>query len=689
VPVIADEYVDREFGTGALKITPAHDLNDYEIGKRHGLESINVMNADATINARGGALFEGMDRFECRKALWKEMDGLGLVIKTEPYVHRVPRSQRGGEIIEPRVSTQWFVRMKTLAEPALEAVRRGDIRFVPDRFEKVYFNWLENIHDWCVSRQLWWGHRVPVWHVVSADDAAAASSSADSIDYPEYFVARNEEEAYAAALAAGLGEGVRLEQDADVLDTWFSSGLWPFATLGWPQKTPELEKFYPNVVLETGYDILFFWVARMIMLGIELAGAPPFSVVYMHGLVRDAKGKKMSKTVGNVIDPLEMIEKYGTDAMRYSLVTGSTPGQDVPLSEEKIESNRNFANKLWNASRYLLGNLNNGQCSEEERAALCTLRASEFGRTKESLASLALPERFIISRLNQLVASVSESLDEYAFGESGRQISEFLWDEYADWYIEISKTRLVNAQDDDAATKERAAAARSTLVFVLDSCLRLLHPFMPFVTEAIWQRMPHDGERELALITAEWPDRDGAVDDAALRAFGRVQALIRAVRNVRAEYQVEPKKRIPAIIVCTAQLEADTLREEDASLELLARLDPAALEIRVVQDSSAGAEEELSSDQYVQLVVADGLQVYLPTTELINVEKETARLNKQLAKMEKDLEGLSKRLNAPGFADKAPPAVVEQTKTQAAELQERIATVQLRLKQLSAMSSSC
>jgi len=655
IPVIADDYVDPEFGTGVVKITPAHDPNDYEIGKRHNLELINIMNDDATINAQGGERYSGLDRFVCREKLWKDMKEGGLVVKEEDHVNRVPRSQRGGEIIEPRVSTQWFVKMESLAKPALEAVRTGEIRFVPERFEKVYYNWLENIHDWCISRQLWWGHRVPVWHVA---------------EHPgEFIVARSAEDAETKAKAK-YGKAVTLQQDSDVLDTWFSSGLWPFATLGWPKKTLDLERFYPNVVMETGYDILFFWVARMIMMGIEFMGKPPFSVVYMHGLVRDSKGKKMSKTIGNVIDPLDMIASYGTDALRYTLVTGSTPGQDVPLSEEKIESNRNFANKLWNAGRFILGNLTRS-CTPEEMTRLTHLRTTDFGKSPQTLESLRLPERYIISKLHALSESVSKSLDDYAFGESGRLVQEFLWDEFADWYIEISKTRL-NAEGVD---EEIQKAARSTLVYVFDSCLRLLHPFMPFVTEAVWQRLPHNAQVEPALISAAWPERNLPVDEESIRMFNRLQALVRSIRNARSEYQVEPAKRIGAVVLCENPVEAEAIRLETPMMALLAKIEPSLFEVRAGPSSDA----EFSTDSFVQLVIGDGLIAQLPLKELIDVEKETARLKKQLEKLEKDFEGLSRRMNAPGFADKAPAAVVAQTKEQSADLQERISAVKKRL----------
>ncbi|KAA8495921.1 Valine--tRNA ligase, chloroplastic/mitochondrial 2 [Porphyridium purpureum] len=668
IPVIADDYVDREFGTGALKITPAHDTNDYEIGKRHGLEMLNIMNADASINAQGGPKYEGLDRFDCRKRLWEDMEAQGLVLKVEDYTTRVPRSQRGGEIIEPRLSTQWFVRMESLAAPALEAVRSGSIQFKPERFEKVYYNWLENIHDWCISRQLWWGHRIPVWHVLERPG--------------EFIVARSEQDARdQAERKYGPEKPVTLEQDPDVLDTWFSSGLWPFATLGWPNETPDLARFYPNVVMETGYDILFFWVSRMIMMGIEFMGKPPFSVVYMHGLVRDAKGKKMSKTVGNVIDPLDMIDQYNTDALRYTLVTGSTPGQDIPLSQEKVEANRNFANKLWNSGRYILGNLDLE--TEQSIATLRALNSSDFGRSCESLEALLLPERYILSKLTLLVDAVTNSLDNYSFGESGRLIQEFLWDEFADWYIEISKTRLAS----DDFSEQRKMEARCTLLYVFDSCLRLLHPFMPYVTEAVWQRLPHDEQVEEALIIARWPAVDVSVVSANdVAAFQRMQALVRAVRNARAEYQVEPKKRVAVTLQVADKVEAETFRTEVAMLALLARIDPSALTVEVVSNSTD--QTQYGSGEYTQLIVAENLTAYLPLADLIDVEKERARLEKQQAGLEKNLEGLRKRLSAPGFAERAPADVVQQTSKQAQDLESQLAALSARLTELSRFAAS-
>lgn len=666
IPVIADEYVDREFGTGALKITPGHDMNDYELGKKHKLPTINIMNKDASINANGGPLFEGVDRFEARKKLWDEMSSAGLVIKVEDYVTRVPRSQRGGEIIEPLISTQWFAKMDTLAEPALDAVRSGSIKILPSRFEKIYYNWLEDIHDWCISRQLWWGHRIPVWHVV---------------EHPgEHVAARNSIEAREKADAKYGSGKVTLEQDTDVLDTWFSSGLWPFATMGWPNADSEdLKKFYPSAVMETGYDILFFWVSRMIMMGIGLTGQIPFETVYMHGLVRDAVGRKMSKTLGNVVDPVETIQQFGTDALRYSLVTGTTPGQDVPLSMDKLESNRNFANKLWNACRYTLGNLD--AADDSERRQLAIVAISEFSKS-ENVATLPLAERYIVSRLHMIVESVTTGLESFEFGEVGRRIHDFLWDEFADWYVEASKTRLYGKDPDAAKT------ARATLVYVLDSCLRLLHPFMPFVTEALWHRFPRDGSHERALITAAWPS-GGVVDVDAIRRFERLQNLIRAVRNARAEYKLDASKRIPLTIHADQQTLED-LKEETAVLALLAKLDADHIDLvawhETSLDETAGSgDSDLRprvDKSSIRLIVADGLDAYLPLRGILDVEKERARLEKQLEKVEKDLAGLLKRLNAPGFAEKAPPNVVSATRESADGLTEKLETLKQRIEEV-------
>ncbi|MFQ5410479.1 MAG: valine--tRNA ligase, partial [Anaerolineales bacterium] len=504
VPIIADDYVDREFGTGALKITPGHDPNDYEIGQRHGLPIISAMDQDARMTAAAGP-YEGLDRFECRARLWADMQTAGLTIKEEPYVINVPRSQRGGEIIEPMVSTQWFVDIKPLAKAALAAVRDGRTRIVPERFEKVYFNWLENIKDWCISRQLWWGHRIPVWH---APDGSL-------------FCARTEQEAYDKARAQ-LGDDISLEQDPDVLDTWFSSGLWPFSTLGWPKKTADLDYFYPTSMLETGYDILFFWVARMIMMGLELTGETPFHTVYLHGIVRDEQGRKMSKTTGNVVDPLVVMDEFGTDALRFTLLTGSTPGNDTNLSIERVKSNRNFANKIWNAARFVIGRLENVQSD------------APAGRT------LSIADKWILKRLDKTIANATRLIENYQFGQAGSLAYEFIWGEYADWYLEVAKQQL----DDKSAAHTTAR----TLVTVLDQTLRLLHPYVPFVTEEIWQHLkaaceasganlqPEGGWPE-ALIIAPWPRPEFSARvegaDAAEASFTLVMELARAIRRAR------------------------------------------------------------------------------------------------------------------------------------------------------------
>jgi valyl-tRNA synthetase len=662
IPVIADDYVDMEFGTGALKITPGHDVNDYELGKKHDLPVINIMNKDASINGCAGPVYEGLDRFACREKLWADLEAAGLSIKVDDHMNRVPRSQRGGEIIEPLVSTQWFVKMKSLAGPAVEAVRDGRIRIVPQRFEKVYYNWLDDIHDWCVSRQLWWGHRIPVWHVT---------------EHPgEFIVSRSEAEARKHAEDKYGTASITLEQDPDVLDTWFSSGLWPFATMGWPNtESADLKMFHPGSVMETGYDILFFWVARMIMLGLNLTGQAPFDVVYMHGLVRDATGRKMSKTVGNVIDPLDTIALYGTDALRYSLVTGTTPGQDVPLSMEKIEANRNFANKLWNACRYALNNL--ADADEDERLALATVAINGFG-SETSMKALPLPERYIVSKLHLLVDAAGDGLETLEFGDVGRRIYEFLWDEFADWYVEISKTRMYGGDE------ARAKTTRATLVYVLDTCLRLLHPFMPYVTEALWQRFPRHRTTETALICASWP-AGGVVDQDAIRRFERMQALVRAIRNARAEYQLIPSKLIPLVVRADAPTAAD-VEDEAAVLSLLAKVDCQKLQIEV---SSSGTPTAIEVDKSaIRLIVAEGLEAFLPLKGMLDVDKEKSRCEKQLSKAENELSGLTKRLLAPNFVDKAPETVILATKLAAKELEEKVVALKRRIDEVETLRAA-
>ena len=670
IPVIADEYVDMEFGTGALKITPGHDPNDYEIGKKFDLPIINIMNKDGSMNANAGP-YENLDRFDCREKLWRDMEEDGLVIKVDPHTQRVPRSQRGGEIIEPLVSSQWFVKTEGMGAKALAAVQNGDIKIVPQRFDKTWSNWLTDIHDWCVSRQLWWGHRIPVWYVGETGDK-------------EYVVARNENEARQKAVELGHPSDVLLRQDEDVLDTWFSSGLWPFATVGWPQnegvEDSDLSRFYPSTCLETGYDILFFWVARMVMMGLELTGESPFQVIYLHGLVRAADGTKMSKTKGNVIDPIDTVVEYGADSLRYSLVTGNTPGQDVPLNMEKIETNRNFANKLWNCCKFVTGNALKDMQEEELQNLGVT---GPMG--KEEFDALLLPERYIVSKCHSLVDSVTNDLEKYQLGAAGSKVYEFLWDEYADWYIEISKTRLYEGAG--GGDVNEAHAARRVLVYILDTSLRLLHPYMPFVTEQLWHHLPRavsdENRAANALMLSDWPQMDDSspliTSETAVSQFECFQALTRKIRNARAEYNVEPGKRISAVVVASGVV-LEVLKTEIKSLVALARLDPE--QVLIVEANSDEARNAMQQDS-VHLVVQDGVDAYLPMSGLIDPVKERLRLQKQNEKLAIEIKKLSSRLESAGFTDKAPPDVVAKAKSELAELQEQAAKVQSSLSALS------
>lgn len=670
IPIIADEYVDMEFGTGALKITPGHDPNDYALGKKFDLPLINIMNKDGTMNANAGD-YNGLDRFDCREKLWADMTAEDLTIKADPHMQRVPRSQRGGEVIEPLVSSQWFVKTEGMGAKALKAVQDGDIQIVPQRFDKIWYNWLTDIRDWCVSRQLWWGHRIPVWYVGDSGES-------------EYVVARNAGEAREKAIAAGHPEDVILRQEEDVLDTWFSSGLWPFATLGWPSnegvKNSDLDRFYPGTCLETGYDILFFWVARMVMMGIELTGKSPFDVVYLHGLVRAADGSKMSKTKGNVIDPLDTVAEYGADSLRYSLVTGVTPGQDIPLNMEKIEANRNFANKLWNICKFVTSN------------ALKDLDKEEFDQfgvsgpiSKEEFDQLSLPEKYIVSECHSLVASITEDIEKYQLGAAGSKIYEFLWDKFADWYVEISKTRLYEGAGGGGVAEIQQA--RRVLVYILDTSMRLLHPYMPYVTEQLWHHLPRPTKgpdaAAHALMLADWPQMEDDIplvtSEEAVRIFGCFQALTRSIRNARAEYNVEPGKRISAVIVATKGNLKMELEKELKSLIALARLDPDKSSI-VDFDSEEG--RMAMSEKSVRLVVQDGVEAYLPLSGLIDPVKERKRLEKQQEKLGIEIMKLSSRLNSKGFVDKAPMSVVEKAREELAELEDQAKKVETSLEAL-------
>lgn len=624
IPVIADEYVDREFGTGALKITPGHDPADYEIGKRHGLPIISVLNKDASMNQAAGP-YAGLDRYECRSKLWADMQAAGLTIKEEEYLQQVPRSQRGGEIIEPMVSTQWFVRMKELAEPALEAVRTGQIQIVPERFTKVYFNWLENIRDWCISRQLWWGHRIPAWHCSECGQITVSRETPERCQHCQ---------------------SDRIEQDPDVLDTWFSSGLWPFSTLGWPDETEDLKRFYPTTLMETGYEILFFWVARMIMLGLRFTGQIPFRVVYLHGIIRDAEHRKMSKTLGNVIDPLVLMDQYGTDALRFTLFTGSSPGNDMGLNLERVEANRNFANKLWNAGRLILD-------------LVAASPAKPGGKPARTDA-----DRWIMARLNQVIRSVDRLFENYQYGEAGRQIYEFFWGEFADWYLEIAKLQAAEGE-------ERAWLTSKVLVHVYNNCLRILHPYMPFVTEELFGLLKSGCERhpaqfgpepgwEEALIIASWPDA-GKPEDWEQRSvveFQLVRELIGSIRNLRAERNVPARQQITAVIQSGEATKL--IKDNQNPIANLARLAPDRLEI---------AEHLVEIPANSVPLVVGPLEIYLPLEGMIDLDAERLRIAKELDQVQSRIQRLEQLL-ASEFSAKAPAEVVQAERDKLAALRQ-------------------
>lgn len=641
IPVLADDYVDREFGTGALKITPGHDPNDYTIGQRHNLPLISMLDREAKVNENGGP-YAGMDRFEARKKLWADMNEAGLVIKEEPYMLNVPRTQRGGEIVEPMVSTQWFVTIEPLAKAALEVVREGRIRIVPERFTKVYYNWLENIEDWCISRQLWWGHRIPVWYcqdcgevIVSRTDPAACTKCASS----------------------------RLEQDPDVLDTWFSSGLWPFSTLGWPDETPDYQYFYPTSILETGYDILFFWVARMIMDGLEFTGKPPFHTVYLHGLIRDEHGQKMSKTKGNVIDPLRVMDDMGTDALRFTLLVGATPGNDMNLSTKKVEANRNFANKMWNAGRFVIGALDSAPVSAQ------------------GAPTWTLADSWIWARMRGLVREVDRLFANYQYGEAGRQIYDFFWNEFADWYVEIAKLQL-------SAGGDRAFFTAQTLVRVLDGCLRLLHPFTPFVTEELWGHLktaaqakgpaytPFSGileSWEEALIIARYPEPedDEGWEEQKVADFNLIQEIVRAIRNLRTEKRVPPSRKVPAVLAAGER--AALLEAQRETIAFLAQVDTQFFTI-------AEAVDEKPQNAVALTVI--GIEIYLPLEGLVDTASEQARLSKELADTESQIARLEALLGG-SFAERAPANVVERERQKLTTYQETAVRLREQLEALS------
>ncbi|ACX51457.1 valyl-tRNA synthetase [Ammonifex degensii KC4] len=612
LPIIADEYVDMEFGSGALKVTPAHDPHDFEIGQRHHLPAVQVIGFDARMTAEAGERYRGLDRWEARRRVVEDLRAQGLLEKEEDIVHAVGHCYRCGEVVEPMISKQWFVRMKPLAEPAIAAVKEGRIRFIPERFTKIYLNWVENIKDWCISRQLWWGHRIPVWHCADCGQSTAARNGLDRCPH--------------------CGSS-RVEQDPDVLDTWFSSALWPFSTLGWPEATPELKFFYPTSVLVTGRDIIFFWVARMIFMGLKFMGDVPFREVFIHGLVLDALGRKMSKSLGNGVDPLEVIESHGADSLRFMLVTGNTPGNDLRFHFERLDGARNFINKLWNASRFVLMNLDEGES------------LPRLGEVR-----LELVDRWIISRLQDVVERVTAYLEEYELGEAARLLYEFIWDEFCDWYIEMAKLRLYGSDPEARRT------AQVVLKSVLGTCLKLLHPFIPFVTEEMW----HQLEPESApLIVQSWPAVEEKRKDAAAEAaVGILQEVVRAVRHLRAEMQVPPGKRATVILV-TPEAEKMGLLEEHR---------------RIVESLSAGElvlkETLLEKPVNAAHAVAAGVEIYLPLEGLIDVEKERARLQKELKELEEELARVRRKLDNPSFLAKAPAEVVAKERAKEEELEK-------------------
>lgn len=642
IRIIGDSYVDREFGTGALKITPGHDPADYEIGKRLDLDMINLMNKDGTLNSNAGK-YCGMDRFEAREHLWSDMESAGLILKTEKYLTRVPRSQRGGEIIEPIISEQWFVKMDELAKQALNSVKKGEIKITPLHFTQVFNNWLENIKDWCISRQLWWGHRIPVWYPKGANKDL-------------YIVARTQSEALELAKER-FGSDVEISQDPDVLDTWFSSGLWPFSILGWPQEdTLDFKKYYPTQVLETGHDILFFWVARMIMLGLEFTNQPPFSLVYLHGLVRDENGRKMSKSLGNVIDPLDLVDQYGADPLRYTMVTGITTGQDLNLNLEKFTSSRHFTNKLWNIGKFLGMNL------PSDPVQLEFLKDLDFS-CEGSLEGLPLMERWILSRLHQTIDRVTELMERFDLSEAGRELYQFIWFDFADWYIEGAKTRFASN-----STPTMSQNCQRVLVYCFDKILKMMHPFMPFISERLWQALPHEGE---SLILAPWP-KSSIVDHPSLQNFTKIQSIIKSIRNARAEYNVDQAKKIPGEIIISDKGLLETLKTEAKVVVLLAKMEEERMTFETKMDDQ-------KSERMVTLVAENGIEVRLPMSDLYDVEKERERLQKQKIKIEKEFNGFALRLENQNFVSKAPQNVVEDVRQKCNEAQTKLKQIDEKL----------
>ena len=611
IAIFGDEYVDMEFGTGCVKVTPCHDPNDFEMGQRHNLEQILVFNEDATVNENGGK-YQGMDRYECRKAVIKDLEDGGYLVKIEDHEHNVGTCYRCGTTVEPMTSAQWFVKMAPLAKPAMDVVKEGKTKFVPDRFSKTYLRWMENVHDWCISRQLWWGHRIPAFY---CDDCGEMTVSKEDIHVCPKCGSKN------------------VHQEEDVLDTWFSSALWPFSTLGWPEKTPELDYFYPTSTLVTGYDIIFFWVARMIFSGVEHMGETPFETVYIHGLVRDAQGRKMSKSLGNGIDPLEIIDQYGADALRFTLATGNSPGNDMRFSTERVEASRNFCNKIWNASRFIQMNLT----IDKDKAA-------------ELPEALTIEDKWIVSKYNTLIAEVTRNIDQYELGLAAAKLNDFIWDNFCDWYIEIAKTRLQNGDEN----------VQKVLCYVLSGAMQLLHPFMPFITETIWQALPHEGP---SVMVSQWPEYLDTLHFAAEEAqMETLMNAVRAIRNRRSEMNVPPSKKAKVLVLTDKK---DTFAAGAGFFPKLAY----ASDIELIDTVPVDAAKMAS-------VVTEDAQLYMPMGDLIDFAAERARLEKEKAKVEDDIAFVMKKLDNPNFVGKAPEKVVAVEREKAEKLREHLAKLE-------------
>ncbi|ACB84692.1 valine--tRNA ligase [Natranaerobius thermophilus] len=627
IPIIADEFVDPEFGSGAVKVTPGHDPNDFEMGERHTLESIAVIGKDGQMTNEARR-YSGMDRYECRKSVIQDLKDQGYLLEIEDHNHSIGHCHRCDTVVEPLVSKQWFVKMKPLAGPAIDVVDKGDVKFVPARFEKIYRNWMENIRDWCISRQIWWGHRIPAWYCQCG----------------EIIVSRKDPDSCPSCGESGL------EQDPDVLDTWFSSALWPFSTMGWPDETDDLQKFYPTDVLVTGYDIIFFWVARMIFMGLEFMKERPFDDVFIHGLVRDAHGRKMSKSLGNGIDPLEIIDEYGADTLRYTLVTGITPGNDMRFSYDKVEASRNFANKIWNASRFAIMNLDNYQPME---------LSPEDDR-------LSLADKWILHRMNEVIDDVTRLMDKYELGEASKTLYEFIWSEFCDWYIEMAKIRLYQGSE------EEKSLTQEILVRGLDTILRLLHPFMPFLSEEIRSHLPHTDE---LLVTSKWPEKEESFsDETSKKAMEQIMEGVRAVRNLRRELDIVPQTKSAITILASDASDYDNFNSNQEYFRALANASP----VEVVDNLEEKPKKALTA-------VVRGAEIFLPLEGLVDLDEEIERLRGQKAELDKEVARVEGKLANDNFVNKAPQYVVDKEREKERDYKERLAKVQERLDTLLAM----